>query len=361
MSKSMTLRELLNLPEVSKYLQPNEVENIAENYQDSSKTEPLFIKIFLGIAAWIAASFLIGAVSSLFHGKDIALISFGAISLFVAIVLRRSVSLTFFKQFALALALAGDTMFVVGCCELLEWRSPLCAFIVQFLVCAVSYPLLKLSFYRIASTAAVGVLCMAWIIDSKLFYILPLLIGVEMLLAGYLGIRKLRPAFFNPLTISSVIMLPLSLFIVLMSRNFPFLLEEYQFSILPSSLVLAVGIIVLCFHLAGGFELKQLRKEWLIIAVVLTAVLGFISSPGILAALGLLVLGYHRRDNFPMAMAMFSLVVFLILYYYQMDIDLAYKSAVIGGTGLVLLIACALVGRIQRRELKSRANSEVRA
>ena len=103
----------------------------------------------------------------------------------------------------------------------------------------------------------------------------------------------------------------------------------------PSSAVLAGGLIYLFFRLAGG--VRQARQPWLLVAVAATLMLGIFTTPGILVAIALLVAGYAFGDRALSALAYIFLPCFLVVFYYAMNVNLAHKAWIVGGSGLLLL------------------------
>jgi uncharacterized membrane protein len=68
----------------------------------------------------------------------------------------------------------------------------------------------------------------------------------------------------------------------------------------------------------------------------LTALLT-LQTPGVIAALGVLLLGFHRRSVVLLGMAVLFILVFGVGYYYDLQLSLLAKSLALLGSGLVLL------------------------
>ncbi|MCI5227648.1 MAG: DUF4401 domain-containing protein, partial [Candidatus Electrothrix sp. AX2] len=80
---------------------------------------------------------------------------------------------------------------------------------------------------------------------------------------------------------------------------------------------------------------------------VVTVLLGIFTTPGILVAIALLVTGYAFGDRILTGLAYLFLPCFLIVFYYALHIDLAYKSYVVAGSGLLLLAVRWIVQYLQ--------------
>ena len=102
-----------------------------------------------------------------------------------------------------------------------------------------------------------------------------------------------------------------------------------------ASLVLTGGLIAL-FGWAAG-DMAKLRTQPLLLASTGAALLGLIAAPGMLLAIMLLVLGYARHERALLATGVALIPVFLLLYYYQLDLSLPQKSAALAGSGALLL------------------------
>ena len=97
--------------------------------------------------------------------------------------------------------------------------------------------------------------------------------------------------------------------------------------------------------------MKRLREPWLIIAIVSTLLLGIFTSPGILVAIGLLTIGYAFCGRMLTALSFLFLPCFLVFFYYALNVDLAHKSWIIGGSGVLLLLVRWIASRCQPAEV----------
>lgn len=108
-------------------------------------------------------------------------------------------------------------------------------------------------------------------------------------------------------------------------------------------------MIYLYFHLSGG--LRRSTESWMVLAVAATILLGIFSTPGILVVIGLLVLGYGLDEKMLTWLAYAFLPVFLVVFYYNLNIDLAYKSYIIAGSGAILLGVRWIVSKLMPKEV----------
>lgn len=101
--------------------------------------------------------------------------------------------------------------------------------------------------------------------------------------------------------------------------------------------VLTAALAGLIVWAAGGPAAA--RREGVVAAVVGAIALGFIGAPGIVYALGLLVLGHAHHDRPLRVVGILALPAFVVLWYYGRDMTFLAKSAALVGSGLVLLAA----------------------
>ena len=103
------------------------------------------------------------------------------------------------------------------------------------------------------------------------------------------------------------------------------------------NIVLTCGLIALFGWAAGGME--KLKSIPLLLASLGAVLLGLLSIPGLLFAIGLMVLGYAKHEKQLSYIGILLLLVFLFLYYFMLDVSMAYKSVILIGSGITLLSA----------------------
>jgi uncharacterized membrane protein len=81
------------------------------------------------------------------------------------------------------------------------------------------------------------------------------------------------------------------------------------------------------------------------VAVGATVLLGLLtlSTPGLIAAVAVLTLGFDRRNRILIGIAAVFLVKFASVYYYSLRMTLLAKSVVLVASGVLLLAARAYV------------------
>lgn len=112
-----------------------------------------------------------------------------------------------------------------------------------------------------------------------------------------------------------------------------------------------IGFTILLLYLALTL-LQELERPvvslvglWALGAVALLVIPAY-QTPGILAEILVLLLGYWRNNVLLMGLATAFLLFFLSAYYYYLDITLLNKSYILMGTGAVLLVLRFLFHRV---------------
>jgi hypothetical protein len=100
--------------------------------------------------------------------------------------------------------------------------------------------------------------------------------------------------------------------------------------------------------------INSLRSYAILIGTIVIAFLLY-QAPGIIAALLVLLLGFQRHNRLLMSIAFLFLTVFLVAYYYHLDITLLMKSITLISSGLALLLLRFLLKhafpRLEERQL----------
>ena len=185
------------------------------------------------------------------------------------------------------------------------------------------------------------VLLTAWIVHEKAFILIHFLIAAEMILAGGLLLSKKPRPLLRPLVYSTAFMLPATLLFLNLTQVETFKIG-FREPLWPSSIFLSIGLIFLFFYLAGDW--KASPTPLLTLATISTLLLGIFTTPGILVAIGLMIVGYAFDDRILTGLSYLFLLCFLVLFYYVLHIDLAHKSFVIAGSGVLLLVVRWIAG-----------------
>jgi hypothetical protein len=301
---------------------------------DPRSAKPLFLQGLAGLGAWIAAIFFIAAILAGGGGREQAFLAEGLVLIGLATGLRRVSSQVFPTQFALALSMAGHILALIGAGQGSRSAFPVAGAAV--LLSAALYPLYPDPAHRFLSCLTAASCAAGWLICDHLYAGLHVLLPLDVLGLGLLFLRPgLRPAL-RPMAFALATFLPA----LLAAMSFQQLRAECTGW--PARIILALGVAGLVVAVAGR---RNLRREPVVVALGATLLLGTFTAPGLLAAIGLLVLGYHRRERLLVGLGVAGFTGFLWHFYYALEMDLGMKSALLMASGALLLGARWILSR----------------
>ena len=312
--------------------------------------EPWYVSALVGAGAWLAASlFLIALFGTSLVDSGGGLIGTGAVLVTAATALRHAASALFLRQLAFAVSLAGQLAFVGGVGSLTDDLAGACLAAIGLEALLVfAYPDAG---HRAVSTvlglfAATG-LVFAWEVPNAVHAVVALTAGGAAVLwmdeARFAaGSRRalLRPVGYGLIAgLLGVLLLTLGPGVVTTVHWW------------ASTLALTAALVYAEARILAAHGVAVTSKMGM--AVVLgTSVVGALTlpAPGILAALLVLVLGFSRGRRFLVGLACAFLVLFLSFFYYDLGWTLLAKSAVLAGSGAVLLLLRSLLTRLWNTE-----------
>jgi hypothetical protein len=313
--------------------------------QAQTPSDPIYIKLLSGFGAWVAAPFLFMFLA-LIHviGDDPQkMFVVGLLSLVATVVLARVSKNTFLSQFALAMSFAGHFLILASFDKSGRVDKMGILAVTQSILCILVYPFFPNVVYRFAMPLFAVGLGLGWAYESKHAQTLNLFVAVQMLACGWFLFWDKKPPSLRPLQYVFAVGLPATVLFMTFINIFMFdLFGEPKFFYWPARAILAAGLIVAMLKL-GGWS-KSLKKEWMIMAIIVTCLFGAFTTPGILVAIGLLALGYGLSDKILTAIALIFFAVFLVLFYYALDVTLLHKSYILAGSGLGLLLVRWVLG-----------------
>jgi hypothetical protein len=329
----VTLRELLvdlRRRDLLDDARAKQIEDRLAGFAATSR-EPWFVHALLGAGAWIAAICFIVClgVADLLSEESWVLFGWGAAFIAFATTLRNFTSHVFPAQLALAVSLAGHGFVLAGAGFLTENSAGVAA--AALVLSVVLYPLYRDGLHRFLSCLLAAGCVTAWIMIDGVADLIHVVILAKVIAVGLVFMHRTDLAWLRPLGYAMALSVPADLFLVLLPEDIA------ATPWWPANVVLAAALVWLYQWAAGDW--RRLRDESLVIAVAATLCLAAVTTPGVLAALGLLVLGYARRDSLLLAMGTAFFPVFIVVFYYEMEISLLTKSYILMASGAVLLAA----------------------
>jgi len=269
----------------------------------------------------------------LINEKPWELYSWSAAFLVAAILLRNFTRHVFPHQLALALSAVGH-FFALWAAVDLGHRHPADVVaapvsITTIVLCLLLYPLYRDSIHRFLSCLLAAGCLTTWIVVDEVWQLIHVEMLAKVVAVGLVFMYRPQLRAFRPVGYAMALSVPASLFLVLLPE------DAFAGPWWPANVILAIALIWLYQWAGGGW--RVLRSEPLILAVAATVGLATFTTPGLLAALGLMVLGYARRDQYLLAIGVAFFPAFIVVFYYEWQTSLLVKSWVMAGSGAVLL------------------------
>ena len=301
----------------------------------AAEPAPWFIQCLIGFGAWIACLLFLGCfgLAGLFDG-EVALVIEGLMLLAVGAAIDRNSNGVFFRQFGLAIGLTGGSLVCIGSFELAP-RSEFTGIALGASLATIAfYRAYRSSSFRFLSCLASLLLITGWSLeDSRMIFggehdglmlSVHVLVLLETLGVGLVFWRYGR-GWLEPAGYAMAIGLLATLLLTLLPDG-P--------SAWPSAVIQAIAQLWFLYHAAAAGTRR--RGELFGVPAAGVALLGALSAPGLLASIGLTVLGHLERNVVLKGLGLLFLPVYLAAYYYNMETTLLTKSLVLVGTGAIL-------------------------
>lgn len=306
--------------------------------------EPLVLKLFAGIGGWFSAIFLLffmGVSRLISFDSVFSLMAWGICLSVGAVLLSRQKGGLFQRQLGLAIGAAGFALVLIGAGIRTDTLGGVV--LAAFLLTGSLYPFNRDDVYRFLAVGTTLVVTVIWgIYDLKEPGFIHGLIALQ---AGTLAVLwRHGPAFRRmlPLVYALVITLSFSLTIGFYPDD---LLALPLISWWPSQLFLSLW---LAFLLVSVWRNSSGRQGGVLGALLLTTtILGVVSTPGILASFGIILMAQSRLDRWLSLLGLIGFAVFIFFFYYLMALPLDQKSYLLMGSGALLLAVRYLLARVE--------------
>lgn len=300
---------------------------------------PWFVRLLVGVGAWVSAGVLVLllALGELFDGAT-SMAVIGAVSYGVGLLLRRAVTSDYLVQLSLAAGLGGAAMLLWGVWALLDDTGGLgTTLAVSFLVCAATVALFPDWVMRFIGTAGA---CVTLVLSFQELELGP--DGAVAAVAVAAGLAWHHEARWFELAWARRLQRPVAWGLVVSLLAFQLSTVTDlggQLRVGPAatlSVALALGVLVVA---VAREQRAPLASEPVLVAlaavVLLAAVL--LRSPGVLAALYVSALAFHRRSPVMLGLSTVFLVGFLASFYFRLELTLLDRSLVLLASGAMLL------------------------
>jgi MFS family permease len=313
---------------------------------EATASTPWFVRILTGFGAWLASWFLIAfvALGVLGAGEEVGAIVLGLILTGVAVLVRHAGGNVFLTQLALSTGLAGQGLFIGGVAVATDEKGAALATVVIQAVLLFVYPDL---IQRFLSTYFGG-LALLFLLRHTAPAVLTDVTLVGFTVLAHLLLLKqaqLQNGRWSALVTPVVFGLFTTLMSSLVMRSW--FHEIYREIFRKGATEMPTAVLTL------GFAVVTLYSAWRVLeetdsepggpagvtafaSLALTALLT-LHTPGVIAATGVLLLGFHRRNVVLLGMAVVFILAFGVGYYYDLQLSLLAKSLALLASGLVLL------------------------
>jgi len=338
MEIKITLKNLLQELNLQGFLSNSQLDAINNSNLWQKAASAWYIRLMMVFGAWIASIFFLLAIfiAELVKSAESALVM-GTVWIIAAVFLRKKASQTFPVQLALALSVAGHIMFCYALADI--FNDVLAAVISMIVLSIVLYPLYKDVLHRFLSPLSAIAFIIFWIYDEKLYWMFHILILAEIIAVAILFTNTKIKSDFRPLAYAFAVAIPTTLLLILIGEPIRFLFRYngwLNFDWLVAKVMFSFALLWLYQWALGSLE--RLKQQPILFGVIATLILGFISTPGLLAALWLMILGYSLRDYILVALAIVFFPVFITIYYYNLDLTLDIKSYILMASGIIFLL-----------------------
>ena len=325
----LTVRDLLSrLAEEDLFNLSQPGDGLAALTEDADST-PLVVQLLVGAGAWVACCcivfglLLLGVLTGLLRDGTSAVIC-GALLSAAAVFLHRARTGIFSEQFSLSTVMTGVVMFTIGFVDLDLMRGDVqgMALAATFAAAVLYVPFDHATFRFMSVAFALTVLSVAVgeDIDEEGLHLMILL---ETIGAGLIFTR-LPQSIFRPLGYALAVAMLSTLLVTFLD----------EMSVWPAVLVqVCAQLWLLNFAMSTG----QKRVPFVLgLSAAAAGLLGLLSAPGILAAIGVTILGHLERDFILRSLGLVFLPVYLIAFYYNLDTSLLAKSGILIASGAIL-------------------------
>jgi len=355
-----SLKELCLSTEGAENFGPERLQRLEEALiQDHRSDMPWYLRVIVGIGAWLASCFFLGFTFVLIGWEDKDQTTIGCVGvalLIIAVVVGRQPWGIFAGQCVLAVSLAAQamiyygfvnedhhplgtaTLFSIGLAVLLYIAYPV--FLSRLMTCFAALQMTLLWIYTGDSGEPFSGITRT---ESDLFPLVLFYWVFHLAAITWCFLRPRHSVLLAPFGYALVASLAAwqvenltNIWSLTSASNYGsvvFELALFRFRIA----LIALTIFGVSIWAAGGISILR-QKALLFIGLALgLAALVVLGSGGVLLALLFMLLGFSLQNRVILGLGLILFPIFLTDYYYTLNLDLLAKSGVLIGSGLVLL------------------------
>ena len=344
----MTLRDLLHTDQI----EPAEAALARAREEAAKEKDPIILKFLTGISAWIASLFLLGFIIVAFEPDESSILAIGVLLAGLAILAHYTTKNagTFLTQSTLSCMMCGHVMILFGVIELVDHHGDelLTLSITQTLLCALPIWVIRRSAYQASALLLAACFWTYYAVDMNSAWLFRLVLAVETSALGVLTLWRARQDSFS---YALALAIGATIFFLDWIQSIAWH-DRFEEALWPTNLIMAAFVGIIGWHFLTETTHKQ-PKIILLFGMLLA--LAFLSSPGLLYAIALLILGYGLRDPIFGGLGLIGLPTFIVYFYYSLQVSLLEKSGILFASGIICLLAAYLA----QRSLKQDASEEM--
>lgn len=304
---------------------------------------PWYLRLAIGLGAWMATGFLLGFLLAV-AGLDDPILRMGAgIGVIVAgLWWHPRAPSEFVKHAAVAACLAGQGLLLTG---VYEWTdSPRVAAAIAAAAGVVLVRLMPDGVHRFLTTIAIVVASFVLLADERSplrFEVATVALVAAVALVWRVAPRRMpgHEEMFRPVGLALVVTLFAALLVGASSQlgRLSFDSGGWLVAGRVTTVGLAVALLLLARAILEEQESRGRAGAFAAYTAIVVLALTTLGTPGIVAGAGVLTLAFDRRDRVLLGMGIVFLLLFGAVYYYNMNLTLLEKAGVLAGSGLLLL------------------------
>lgn len=312
---------------------------------DTTGKEPIFIKILVGAGAWLASVFIIVfIVASGMVGNETGAVVLGLFSLILGLAVKK-INTTFSTQMSLALVSTAHILITLGVVNIYNKEEIGICLLVHSVLTLLIYPLYKSAIYRFLAPLTMGILAFSWLTEKELPLFFHILILCQIGCITLFFHQTKWSSTFRPLAYSGLFLLP-GLLMLNHAHTFDLFNQPDLINMWPSTIIVTISLFLLICHFSDDWKQDQTTRA----ALLITILLAIFTTPAILTAIGLFILGHGLQKTIITVLAFGYMPLSLTSYYYFMGVDLAHKSWIMMASGLLLLGTRFLLSKIPEQQ-----------
>lgn len=292
---------------------------------------PWYLRLATAFGAWISTFFLLIFFLILAEASELLAILTGSLQCGLAVLFARRRRSEFSSQLGLSLWLTGAGLLVYGLCSNLSSGTELWASILCLVGLSFFYPerLGKLLTVLAAGLFLTVLLCWDDSVpgDAAVFAL--------AMVGGFCCVA--RDALWRRGWHSATYVYGTGALLTLL---FVLIVSYWDWARVPAgeatSFLLTLGVLWVAARVLRQLNLRPLQALWALGGVLGLGLLT-LQTPGIMAGIGVMLLGFQARSRLLQVLAVIYLLLFISTYYYYLATPLLHKSLMLFASGLLLL------------------------